>query len=397
VRLAIIETNPHGGLLHYATQLADALARRGHDVDLLVPRGNELLGRPSAANVRPVLTPHVRSTAPSPRGFRYHTNRVAVGARLTRAYVRAAWNVVRGGYDAVVIEWELWFPLAELITRAMCRAPGHPVVAYIAHNPRPFNRWGGDGLYLEDALRARLTRVYRDFDLVLVHGEHSERAFRELWPPVPIAAVPHGDEGVFVDDPPPPAGEPRILFFGDWRKVKGLDVLMDAYDALVRRRPEVSLLVAGTPAPVDYDDRIVRRFAARHPGRVELVDRYVPIEEVRDVFARARVVATPYVAGSQSGVLHLAKTMARPVVTSDVGDLPSAVTDGVSGFVVPAGDAAALADALERVVTDAELAARMGDAARREVTTHSSWDVVAAGVEAALAAAVERRRAPARA
>ena len=43
------------------------------------------------------------------------------------------------------------------------------------------------------------------------------------------------------------------------------------------------------------------------------------------MFARARVVATPYVVGYQSGVIHLAMTMGRAVVTSDVGDLPDAV------------------------------------------------------------------------
>jgi len=73
--------------------------------------------------------------------------------------------------------------------------------------------------------------------------------------------------------------------------------------------------------------------------------------------------------------------MARPVVTSDVGDLGSAVQDGVAGKVVPAGDAVQLASALEEVLGDPELAARMGQAARRTVLTDSSWERVAEVIE----------------
>jgi len=60
MRIAVVESAAHGGLLHYAAQLANALADRGHDVELITARGNELLGyrsswlrRPGAAPRRP--------------------------------------------------------------------------------------------------------------------------------------------------------------------------------------------------------------------------------------------------------------------------------------------------------------------------------------------------------
>ena len=183
-----------------------------------------------------------------------------------------------------------------------------------------------------------------------------------------------------------------MLFFGDWRKVKGLAVLMEAFDELARRRPAARLTVAGTPAPEDWDPEILRAWARGHGDRVEVIDRYVPIAEVAPTFARARVVATPYLTGYQSGVIHLAATMGRAVVTSDVGDLGSAVRDGQTGRVIPPGDPQRLADALEEVLADPGLAARMGEAARRTVLEGSSWETVAERVEAELAA-VRRARA----
>jgi glycosyltransferase involved in cell wall biosynthesis len=225
------------------------------------------------------------------------------------------------------------------------------------------------------------SHLYRRFDLVLCHGEKSREQLEARWPGLRIAVVPHGDERIFGSEPPPPTDDERILFFGDWRKVKGLPVLMDAFDKVIRRRPTARLTVAGTPSEPDWDPEILRRWALGHDGRVEVIDRYVPIDEVRTVFARARVVATPYLTGYQSGVIHLAMTMGRAVVTSDVGDLGTAVVDGVTGRVVAPHDADGLADALEEVLADPDLAARFGAEGRRRVLTRSSWEHVAERVE----------------
>jgi glycosyltransferase involved in cell wall biosynthesis len=102
------------------------------------------------------------------------------------------------------------------------------------------------------------------------------------------------------------------------------------------------------------------------------------------VCARARVVAVPYLVGFQSGIVHLAMTMGRAVVASDVGDIGSAVADGETGLLVPPGEPAALADALERIVSDPKLAERLGAEGRRRVLSGSSWESVAERLEGEL-------------
>ncbi len=103
----------------------------------------------------------------------------------------------------------------------------------------------------------------------------------------------------------------------------------------------------------------------------------MPVEEVRGIFGRARVVATPYHVGYQSGVIHVAMTMARAVVTSDVGDMSVAVRDGETGLVVPPGNAAELADALTTLLDDPARAREMGDRARARVEQHYRLDQMA--------------------
>jgi glycosyltransferase involved in cell wall biosynthesis len=166
---------------------------------------------------------------------------------------------------------------------------------------------------------------------------------------------------------------------------------MAAFERLEGTRPAARLTIAGTPLP-DGDPETVRRWAATRPERVELIDHYVPLDELPALFARARVVATPYLAGSQSGVVHLAMTMQRAVVSSDVGELGTTVVDGASGRVVPAGDVDRLAGALADVLADPELAARLGAEGRRRVLADSGWERVAERVEAELYALPRRRR-----
>jgi starch synthase len=66
-----------------------------------------------------------------------------------------------------------------------------------------------------------------------------------------------------------------------------------------------------------------------------------------------------------------------PVVASRVGGIPEVVVDGETGWLVPPGDEAALARALRDALGDPARARRMGEAGRRRVEAHFSWDRIA--------------------
>jgi glycosyltransferase involved in cell wall biosynthesis len=394
MHIAVVETASFGGLLHYSVQFANALAERGHKVDLITPRDNELAGLPGAANMRTVLTPPLRSADQArPGRIAVFMRRAGIAIRLARAWARILYETRRRRYDVVLVTCDIGLTIAVGSALLMATLPGAPPVAHVRHNVRSFNRWGGREMFSErKGLPTRLHgALLRRLRLVFVHGERSREEFQSSWPTVPTAVIPHGDERVF-GDAPPPAAEERILFFGDWRKVKGMPLLMDAFDALAARRPTVQLTIAGKPARQDIDPDMIRSWAARHGGRVKVIDHYVPIEDVPSVFSEARVVTTPYFVGYQSGVVHLAMTMGRAVIATDVGDLGSAVVDGETGLVVPPNDPAALADALEHIVSDADLASRMGAAGLRRVLDRSGWDKVAEQAEQALVASLDGAR-----
>lgn len=382
MRIAIIEPFPYGGLLHYSTQLADALAQRGNDVDLIVAREHELAGLTGLANRRAVLPPDATPAPPNPTRTQIKLRRARSATRLIATWTRIAFEVRSGDHDAILLGGSFNMELNALAGLLVTRLNGRTPIVHVCHNVRPLNRGDGEELHVRSGPTiALLRRLYPSFDLVFVHGKRSRLEFEATWPPTRLAVIPHGDERLFAEDPPPPASEPRILFFGAWSKMKGLPVLMQAFDELAARRSEVRLTIAGPPTPEEGESERVLAWASERRDRVEILPGYVPIDQVKDLFARARVVVLPYLTAYQSGVVHLAMTMGRATVATDVGDLPEAVTDGVSGLIVPSRDAAALADALERVVGDPGLAERLGAAGHARMLQGSGWPAVAERVE----------------
>lgn len=184
--------------------------------------------------------------------------------------------------------------------------------------------------------------------------------------------------------PEPRAERDGILFVGRLTPHKGVDRLIEALPS------GATLTIAGTaghdsrPPERGYPallERLAQGRDVRFAGRVD--ERDLP-----GLYRSARVVALPSVHETRYGArvaipellgLSLLEAMASgtPVVASDVGGLPEVVVDGVTGFVVPAGDVAALRARLGELLGDRRRARAMGDDARAHVVEHFTWDACA--------------------
>ena len=79
------------------------------------------------------------------------------------------------------------------------------------------------------------------------------------------------------------------------------------------------------------------------------------------------------------GIAYLeANAAGKPVIGTRCGGVADAIEDGVSGLLVEPGDDDALVDAVVKLLTDEELAARLGDGGRTRVRDHFTWDQIAA-------------------
>jgi glycosyltransferase involved in cell wall biosynthesis len=120
----------------------------------------------------------------------------------------------------------------------------------------------------------------------------------------------------------------------------------------------------------------LRELAARAPGTVRFVPRFVTDRELPAYFRRADLVVLPYRDAEQSGVLYTALAFGKPIVMSDVGGFAEVAARG-AGRLVPAGDPEALAQAIDDLLANPESRGRLAAAARDAAAGPYSWDAVA--------------------
>jgi glycosyltransferase involved in cell wall biosynthesis len=154
---------------------------------------------------------------------------------------------------------------------------------------------------------------------------------------------------------PRPAAAPPLdtLCFTSLAPHRGLPVLLDAFDSVRAALPAATLTIAGGDHP-RYPGYTAQLRAARN-GQAGLHWLGAQSEhELLTAFARARVVALPYLATTgASSVLYRAAAVARPVIVSDLPDTRAAAEEaGLRVTFTPPGDSAALADALRALLTD---------------------------------------------
>jgi glycosyltransferase involved in cell wall biosynthesis len=165
------------------------------------------------------------------------------------------------------------------------------------------------------------------------------------------------------------------LHSSNLRPVKRIDLLLAA-TAQIRPRDSFHLVILAGDDFAPYDESI-RRLGLE--GRVMVLERVVEIEE----YLQAADLGF-FTSDSESFCLSILEAMCFgcPSVATSVGGIPEVVEDGVSGILVPPGDAAALARAVESLLTDPSRRTLMGGAARQRARERFSADVVVPQYEA---------------
>jgi hypothetical protein len=247
------------------------------------------------------------------------------------------------------------------------------------------------GTTTEGSLRYLASRALETFALrradrvtTICEGLRSEIAARGV-PEARITVVPNAvDATLFRQGSAPDAALARTLglagktvigFAGSFYGYEGLDVLLDALALLAPRRPDLRvLLVGGGPQEValrsqvhalSLGDRVV--FAGRVPhGQVQ---RYYSLIDVL-AYPRRRMRLTELVTPLKP---LEAMAQGRMLVASDVGGHRELIRDGETGFLFPAGDARALAAAIEGVLARRADWPRLRQQARRFVESERTW------------------------
>lgn len=194
---------------------------------------------------------------------------------------------------------------------------------------------------------------------------------------------------------PEPAGPVAVGFVGRLLEYKGIRTLVAAHELLALRGRDVRLLIAGLPDETNRNSVTAADIASwtRQPNIVHLG--YV--DDIRTLWAEAHIAALPSRVGEGMplGLLEAA-ACGRPLIATDTPGCRDLVRNGVNGVLVPRDDVPALAEAIDRLASDANLRRKYGEASRSVVEREYSSARVGRDVVALyrrLLSSVQPRRA----
>lgn len=376
--------------------IARSVAARGHEVHVVAP-WHPLVNRPASDGgvhlhfyrYAPLRSLNVFGYAAAMRADVSLRGAAYIAAPLALA---AGWRAVRSvarRFRATVMHGHWVVPGG---VTAAAAAPGLPLVISLH---------GSDVYVAETVAPARIAarQAFRRAGFVTAcSGDLARRAVALGAAPERIETVPYGvDVERFRPDPQArraerhelavDEGAPLVVAAGRLVRKKGFEYLIDAMAQL----PGVVLALAGDGTLAG--DLSARARAAGVTDRVRFLGNLTQ-DRVGGLFSAADVVCIPSVrddSGNVDGlpnVLMEALASGTPVVTTAAGGILSVVNDGVTAFVVPERDPAAIAACIGRIIEQPGVGRQIGAAARRLMDERFGWNRAAERFEAAYASAL---------
>lgn len=226
-------------------------------------------------------------------------------------------------------------------------------------------------------IRPILHFVLGQADRVLANSSFTAERICEIRP-VSVVLSPYGTTLSSEIQPKPITQDLpfRILFVGRHIPRKGIDVLLHAAQSLDPERYQVRIVGHGSETlALQKMAQELSLFHVVFTGKLSNAD-------LDQEYRNANVFVLPAIVdarGDTEGlgvVLIEAIELGLPVVASRVGGIPDVILHEKTGLLVPPQDEKALAQALQRLESDPELASRLVDGARQHVREHFSWEPV---------------------
>ena len=284
---------------------------------------------------------------------------IARRAALRQAAVARLGEVLADGPPGIVVTSQLW------------------AMEHLAEVPH--EAWAVIGQYHSSYEAAaagrdlpRALELYRDVDLfTLLTPEDAERFRRDglnntTWLANPLAFWPA--------QPADPAGDERtVTYLGRLSQEKGPRFLVDAWGLVSERHPDWRLRIVGSGP----EEKSVRAQVAALPAGGDRVDLVPPVTDAEAELRRSSVLALPSLTEGLPLALAEAMALGLPCVATDCSAGVRLLTeDGSAGRIVPRADAAALAAALDELMSDAGQRAALGARARMAVSRYRADTVI---------------------
>lgn len=164
-----------------------------------------------------------------------------------------------------------------------------------------------------------------------------------------VTIIPHGNYLPFInkiEEPKRISQKLKILFFGQIKEVKGLEILLKALKIAVETNKKIHLTIAGKPNKTNFKKYTELIDELCLEDNVTAVLRYIDDPEIEALYKNSDLIVLPYKMISQSGVLLLSMSYGLPVLTSDLPAFTEIISDNNTGFIFESENSESLANKL---------------------------------------------------
>ena len=351
-----------GGTQLYVTGLADALAARGHAIEVYC----DAASRGAAAEIDNARNYAIRRFG----GFRPLLRRRKAHA--------VAQRIAAGDVAALITDtWKSleYFPAQSLSkVRVLCLAHGSEFLAPPGS--------GKERRMIASLANADIVAANSQFTGDLVKPFlRGKTGVKVIWPGVD---PPKGASRNFTRKEQD--AEPRLLTIARLEPRKGIDTVLRALPALAQQFPRISYDVIGKGE--DHQRLLLLANDMKLGSRVRFHG-YISEQQKAELLARADILLLPNrrEPGSVEGfgiVFLEAAAFGTPSIAGADGGTADAVLDGQAGLIVDGADEVAVRDAITRLLVDRETRRAMGEAAHRRFWNEFAWDAAIVRFEDAL-------------
>ena len=326
MKIAIVgPSHPYkGGISQHTTRLAQHLSDAGNIVEII-----------SWRTQYPFFYPGIK-TVPNnqPEQPLFKTNRRVMSWKNPLGWI--VWARYLRQFDKVIFIW--WVPTIQgPIYYSMIKAMGktRPEIELICHNIVSHSASPLD--------RKFTSKVFNVVDKLIVHTKDMAKQARSFTSnPIDVVKMPaHLPGNPKLQDNTLGLNN-SLLFFGMVRHYKGVDILIQA----LAKTPGVKLVVAGEMWGSQETKLRSQIKGLNLTDRIKLLPSYVAVEDIPKLFADCDAIVMPYRSGTASQTAEMAFAYGRPVISTNVGSMPSQIKNKINGILCAANDVESLTEAI---------------------------------------------------
>ncbi len=349
----------------YTFPLANSLVKNGIDVRLVIDQKQE------------------KENCECERIRLFNTDEKGIGKlsklkNYVTSYMKIGSMLQNEPYDVLHTEWYSISPIDYHFIKKYKKKYHFKYVATV-HDILPFNQKFYDMSFHR--------KLYGVADSIILQAPANVDRFSKLFPEYSYKTrmIPHGHmlDYINIQDKAEsrkhlglPNEKKILLFFGQIKKVKGVDILLKAMLKVVKEYDDLMLVIAGSVQYLDFDECQSILDSGKLGDQIRADIKYIPDADVKYYYSACDACVLPYTDVYQSGVIQLAYGYKKPVIASDLPAFTQFVIEGKTGYVAKAGDVDSLAKTISRAVRSSSSWVAFGENGYELVKEELNWDKI---------------------